>query len=351
MKKKVIVVTVHNSENCGSYLQAYAMQKTLQQMGYDVAFLYRDTKGTSHDRKRTWINAWALVKHLHFRDAVARIRQWQTYERLQSRFQTCNIGDNFCNEATSVVLGSDTIWNFGENYFRMTANRLLGTKLKEKQVIGYATSVGNTSAETFRKVADMHGGIDHISTLLVRDSHTQNILKDTYQRESQLVCDPTLLLQSKDYAEISSAPHTHIEHPYLLIYYFGSIPEDIRIAIQQYAQTHQMKIVSLLKRRDWCDAFISSSPCNMVSCFAGASAVVTNTFHGCALSLIYQIPFAAHEEGKVKVKELLNTYESADRLFTVGQNLTTILEQKLNNTELIKSLARQSLERLKLALA
>lgn len=348
MKEKAIVVTVHNSENCGSYLQAYAMQKVLQMLGFEVAFFYRDPKETSHDKRRTRRLVWNLIKHLHIYDAILRIRQWYTYESLQSQFKICNSGDNFCNEANHVILGSDTIWNFEEDYFRQTAKRLLGTILSGKHIISYAASVGNTSADTFRDVTKKNGGINHISALLVRDSHSQNVIRETFHRESALVCDPTLLLQPENFVEISA--NLHLNQPYLLLYYFGLIPDNIRRAIQQYAHTHQMRIVSLLTRRDWCDNFIPSSPGNMVSCYAGASAVITNTFHGCALSLIYQVPFAAHEEGKVKVKELLNTYESADRLFIDANNLSTILERKLNNKALVNTLAMQSLEKLKQAL-
>ena len=347
MKEKAIIITVHNSENCGSFLQAFAMQKVLQKLGFEVAFLFRDTKGTSHDKRRMLLMAWNLMKHLHIRDAIVRIRQWHTYEKLQSQFQICHIGDCFCYEASHVILGSDTIWNFEVDYFHQSAKRLLGAMLSDKHVICYAASVGNTSADIFREVTDKYGGINHISTLLVRDKHTKDIIKVSYNRGSELVCDPTLLLQPEDFADIST--HQHINKPYILLYYFGSIPDNIRIAIQQYAQAHQMKIVSLLIKRAWCDYFVPSSPGNMVSCYAGASAVVTNTFHGCALSLIYQVPFAAHEEGKVKVKELLDTYESSCRLFTDTNNLTGILEQKIDNKALVNLLAMQSLEKLKQA--
>lgn len=346
--EKVIVVTVHNSENCGSYLQAYAMQKVLQKLGYEVAFLYRAPNGTSHDKRRTIRLVWNLIKHLHILDAISRIRQWYTYESMQSKFKICKSNDNFCNEANHVILGSDTIWNFEEEYFRKTAKRLLGKTLTGKHIISYAASVGNTTADIFRDVTKKLGGLNHISTILVRDSHSQNVIRETCQKESSLVCDPTLLLQPEDFVEIST--NQHINQPYLLLYYFGIIPEDIQKVIQQYAYRHQMRIVSLLTKRDWCDYFILSSPGNMVACYAGASAVVTNTFHGCALSLIYQVPFAAHDEGKVKVKELLNTYDSSDRLFIDTNNLPIILERKLNNKALVNTLTMQSLEKLKQAL-
>ena len=45
---KVCIVTVYNSENCGSYWQAFALCSYLKQGGCDVSFMKRKRKGTSH---------------------------------------------------------------------------------------------------------------------------------------------------------------------------------------------------------------------------------------------------------------------------------------------------------------
>ena len=42
----ICIVTVYNTENCGSFWQAYSLANVISEMGHNVSFLYRDLKGT-----------------------------------------------------------------------------------------------------------------------------------------------------------------------------------------------------------------------------------------------------------------------------------------------------------------
>ena len=53
----ICIVTVYNSENCGSFYQAYALCKVLEKQGHNVTFLRRDTHGTSHSMGSTFISS------------------------------------------------------------------------------------------------------------------------------------------------------------------------------------------------------------------------------------------------------------------------------------------------------
>ena len=346
MKLKAIIVTVHNSENCGSFLQAFAMQRTLQLLGYDVSFLYRNPSNTSHAIKKCFRSVRYLLHQQRYTDAWYVLKRWIIYEYLQKKyFRQVTPDSSFAKKADLVVLGSDTIWNFEDKYFYSTADRLLGLTLKGKHIISYAASLGNTSENVFKNVVDEHGGLDHISKLLVRDSYTQKALKSSFGRESEIVCDPTLLVTSDCFNELTKA--VNLGNNYILLYYFGEVPLHIKEEVLRYARSHNLKVASLIYKRDWCDIFIPSSPINMVSYYKESSSVVTNTFHGCALSLIFQKPFAVYEEGKIKVTELLGTYYLSDRLFSDSSVIPMLLERKINNMEIIRTTAEKSMKRLK----
>ena len=55
--KKVLITTVYNSENCGSFLQAWSLYYVLKLKGYEVAFLKRKPKRTSHSFSMHLLNA------------------------------------------------------------------------------------------------------------------------------------------------------------------------------------------------------------------------------------------------------------------------------------------------------
>ena len=132
---------------------------------------------------------------------------------------------------------------------------------------------------------------------------------------------------------------------FLLLYYFGEIPKPLKNEIIKYSKEHGMDIYSLLTIRDWCDRSIPTSPSLMVSYFVHASAVITNTFHGCALSILYQKAFAVHQEGKKKVENLLNMYRVEDHFFTDNNiDLQTCMEKAPATKDLIEYNRNKSLK-------
>lgn len=320
--KKAIIITVYNSENCGSFLQAYAMKVTLENLGYEVAFLKREGKGTSHDLKNRLKVVFCQILHLHFGDAYYNAKRWFDFEKVQKTLPVCVKGDAFYNETELVILGSDTIWNFEDSYFSKNIERYLGVDIVGKKIVSYAASLGNTSKDTFGKAIGQNGKLANLNAILVRDQNTKSAVETLTSRNADVVCDPTLLNSSEIFEPLA---YSVKESDYLLLYYFDEPPQDLKNEIISFACKRKLKIISLITRRDWCNVFVPSSPQAMVSYYIKAKYVVTNTFHGCALSLLYGKPFAVHDEGKVKVTELMEGYNKTQHIFSDVEDLEKIL--------------------------
>lgn len=325
MSKKIVIVTVYNSENCGSFFQAYAMQTILERCGFEVAFLQRDTSGTSHAFVPHLISAIKRIVCLKHKEIKFVWKPWGLFEKAIRIFNVCDKQSRFYQEAETFLLGSDTIWNFDSAYFKEKAKVYLGNEFKQKKVITYAVSAANTSAEQFHRIVSQHGGLDHISEFLVRDEHTGQLVENEASRSAKIVTDPTLLLHKTDYGKL--IPNEEIADPYLLLYYFGEMDDALKKSVQEYAQKNNLKVISLLKYRAWCDDSIPADPCRILLYFDKASAVITNTFHGCAFSMIFERPFAVHEEGKNKVSDLLFKYGESNRLFADPREITALLDR------------------------
>lgn len=349
--KKAIIVTVYNSENCGSYLQAYALKKTLEENNYQVSFLQRGTENTSHDFRKTVKKTFRNIRHLRFLSAFQTLKQWYCFEMAQRNFFVCTRNDDFYKEADLIVLGSDTIWNFESSYFSVNASIYTGADFVGKKVISYAASVGNTTLNTFADVIARSGRLGNVHTVLVRDSRTKSYVEKTTTHSANIVCDPTLLLTPKIFSTF--------ERPYLykqkclLIYSFDEFEEDMKNAIVTYAREKNLIVVSLIRNFGWVDVIPITTPENMITYYANAQAVVTDTFHGTAFSLIYELPFVVIDKGKVKVHELLEAYSESKRLITtvfefkkiintknvVGIN-GKLLENRLNSLRLLKKVLK-----------
>lgn len=325
MNKKAVIVTVYNSENCGSYLQAYALKQILNQKGFEVAFYKRSTQETSHQFTAHIIPFLKAILKLKYQDALFIIGQWFKFEAAIRKFPKCTLKSHFTNEADILILGSDTLWNFDSSYFRKKFNIYSGRIFKGKNIITYAISTANTSLKTFKlTLADYK--LSNISSFLVRDFHTKELVEQCTDKKATIVCDPTLLLSFNDYKPLIR--NQKIPKAYILLYYFQSFNQEQQNYIIQYAKKHQLNIISLLTYREWCNKSIIASPQNMLFYFSHASYIITDTFHGTAFSLIFEKKFGVFDEGKNKVKELLITYHKTNHLFHDYKNLENTLNQE-----------------------
>lgn len=341
MTNKVLIVTVYNSENCGSYLQAYALQNVLLSNGCDVFFYNRNTKGTSHELSSHIVEALKSILKGRFVSSKRTLKKWFVFEHLIKKFPTYKHENGCILNDYTVVLGSDTIWNFNSNYFMSNASIFLGNVFKSKKVISYAASVANTSSDMFEEVLKKAGGI-HLNTYLVRDKHTQKCLKQIGIQESSIVCDPSLLLDKTGFKDLEH--RIDISTPYIVLYYFREVPEDIKQNIIAFAKQNNLKIVSLLKQRSWCDISTEVDPREMISYYKCASYVISDTFHGCAFAINFNIPFAAHDIGKNKVKELLRMYECSDRMFCKASEIGRILKLPMDTSTKVEELRNNSIK-------
>ena len=103
----VCIVTVYNSENCGSFWQAYALGKYIEMMGHNVTYLKRSCIGTSHDiRKTIEFSVKATVK-----GRIGRVRRYiRTYRSFEKAIQNFPVREDIESDVDYVIYGSDTIW-------------------------------------------------------------------------------------------------------------------------------------------------------------------------------------------------------------------------------------------------
>lgn len=324
---KIIIVTVYNSENCGSYLQAYALSNFLKNQGHEVAFLKRTTKGTSHSFNSHLFNALKALLVFKFSIAISIIRQWVSYNHFIKRFYVVDVDSEFYKRSDCIILGSDTIWNLDSPYFVNNIETYSGHRFRGKHVIAYAPSAANTSYEIFNKYAIERNIFSNIQSFLVRDSYTKYLVESAFDCEAKIVCDPTLLVEPSLFAPLNT--HIHIKKDFLLIYYFGYMQKNMRDAIVKFARDNNLDVFTLTKRYP---SFISvrKTPDNMISYFSRARYVVTNTFHGTALSILYNIPFAVYNKGLKKVEDLLGAYCQEFRLFDTSEEMINKLCTPIN---------------------
>jgi hypothetical protein len=282
-------------------LQAYATQKILSRYGEVKIIDYK----TEHLKK-----TMQVVKFGHsFRDFLRtakdifrlfpRYRLIKSFKEFQNKYfiQTDEI-NNFNqlkaleNDFDIFVSGSDQIWNpkilegFDSAYFL--------NFIKNKKKISYASSAGSYVYNNLEK-AQLKSYLEGFNHISVREDDLKVQCATILERDDiQTVLDPTLLLSKKEWLDAFKIKSNNATTNYILIY---TLTKDTftKEIINKITEILNMEVIAIDQ-----DPFLgykvnerknNIGPIEYLELFANASFVITNSFHGTAFSINFNIPF------------------------------------------------------------
>lgn len=297
------IITVYQPfTNLGSFLQAYALKLFLEKHGHRVTFV----KTNSHLK-----DALKLAFKLRpYRSFFLRLQKVFHSLKDLNRLTYADYGND---SVDCFIWGSDEIWNVTNNFFCRPI--FFGAGIEDKPKIGYAISAGHATSNDLKIHSNLTDNIKKFNLILSRDIHTQNLLNINYDIATDLVIDPTLLVDVSDLSKSIRLP----KHKYLLVYTYG-IDKDMIEIVKQFARKHNLQIISPCFWHIWADRTIECSALQFSTLVANAEYVFTTTFHGAIFSLINHskcciLPL------RPKVHDLCITLKSENRLIPKGCSL------------------------------
>lgn len=347
---KVTVITPFDSSNFGAYLQAYCLKIQLENMGHIVRYaltrspeyvtgLYYKDKPI---RKKEWLCRWKFEKKKKYG-----MRKLKLFLKDQEKFQATKD----LRDADVYILGSDEIWNLRQPAFQKEIFWGIGLEPS----ISYAASIGNADIECFSQDSKYTHAIEQLKSVLVRDVHTKQFVECNAGRTAEIVCDPTMLIPIDSYGEELRDEYISGHKCFLIYAYYVSKNE--KKAIQSYARTHGLKIVSCCFWHDWCDYQCECGPLKFSSLIRQCEAVFTTTFHGSIFSILNHANFVSVPISP-KTNQLLIQFGLNGRLLPESEfsesTLSNILDGEQINYEVIEgrisSIRKDSVEKLEIAL-
>ena len=350
MKKTGILTLYYNNMNYGGLLQAFALpfviQKHIGIPAEQIRYSQQNTDTdlcTSKSKKslsiyQLGINFFSALtsnkrsirkeSFLEFMNDIPHSRNIYSHETIQQ-----------CNSNYEIfICGGDQIWNgemVGEHLDVYTL-QFVNQGLKK---IAYSPSVAISHMS--KQVEDCLGkgllGIDRIS---VREKRSLDILKRLSDKKIEVVVDPVLLLTKSEWLE-QSRP-TKINGKYILCYLLGdSITQ--RKAVEIISKRLKLRIVTFphivnnVVRK--CDLFFgdikdyTSGPRQFLDLINNAEFVITDSFHACVFSMIFETPFIVFERNKPSEKGNMNS-----RIYDFLEEYH--LENQLVNVEKAMNLSR-----------
>ena len=216
--KRVGILTMHKVLNYGSALQAYATQHTIETLGYDcelIDYKYPNLEHLAFQGRISQAKDLSLkdILRLMFHQIKVRFRNdvKNRFDDFYSDFFNCstNVYNNRLEILTNYpvydiyITGSDQVWN--PDYIGFDTNFMLNFAPKGARKISYASSFTISEIPSCLKKTYAES-LEDYHMISVRESSGQKIVKELTDKESVVVCDPTLLLDSTCLLYTSPSP-------------------------------------------------------------------------------------------------------------------------------------------------
>ena len=329
---RIGIITVYNSHNYGSYLQASCLKRELEQFG-DVVFYNSKSRGLirSYLRKikkivKSKVRNLDIVKGALF-ELVEMFRLKKCWSSLNSTLVTDGID--------VAVLGSDEIWNLGREVCRYPV--YWGANILAYK-IAYAPSINTANKGDIDQFPDYINYLKYINNVSVRDTHSREILASYLNSEPKIVLDPTLLFPVTTWTNEATC---FKDKRYIAVYlFYGSLSTEEINAIIGFAKKKHMPLVSAGQYISWCDYSVHSKNGDPFWIFKSASFVITNTFHGVAFAINHSTQFVALVKGKTKVEGLLEMFELSNRIANNPTDISIILDTSIDYYNINHTLIR-----------
>lgn len=364
--KTVGLITYHAAYNFGSVLQTYGTIRAIEELGYKVETI--DYRTWSQDfwyktdfsvKKgiRSMIENWGF----NFIKKSRKIRA-EKFERFISDFLNTTSKklvsyldikkQNFSYPI--LVSGSDQIWNIGCGEFKYEPHEAILPYFLQfgnpKKRIAYASSFGGQSLRNIRNYKDLLCSYDYLST---REPIIRDYMEKVCKRKVNLVCDPTWLLDKKEWLSIPGIYKPNVNRPYVFVY---ALYWDFRAlkrwlsAIKELASKNMFDVhcISPLNYHKDNESHMlqDAGPLDFLSYLANASIVVTNTFHGTIFSMNFEVPFySCCVQPCSRQGQMLEMCGLEDRIINSPEELrkaTDITVDFSKSTETISSLRSSS---------
>lgn len=325
-RKRTIAVTTMrcNTRNYGGALQAYALHKEFEKLGYFSELINFDiSKLTENANENKTIGTKRIFRYspvVLYKKVLKRIilKPHKIYDRFQQRkFQRSrtmrhqafdNFEKNHIPQTDIVytkdnfkevlahhdffVCGSDQVWNpkFYNEFYRMDLVPKSFPKFSYAASVS-ANSLTDEQSDVFRQTLSSYIGVS------VREKQTVSLLQNLSPVPPIHSLDPTLLLDRTDWDIIAS--NRLVKKPYVFCY-FLDCGEKLRKLAKEYAKKKHLRVVCIpyvlncyhTYENKYNDQFIeSASPADFISLIKFADVVFTDSFHASVFSTIYKKDF------------------------------------------------------------
>lgn len=316
--KKVGILSIQYVRNYGSFLQAFALKKTIEKMGHECEFIDIQPGIVFPEYRRTWsfLGKKAIDRFAHW-DILKRLQLVKQLNRRFDRefFPKLGKDTHTITHFDTVVIGSDEVFNFAQNTYYGFTDQLYGRIDNANRVISYAGSFGNTTMKEIQRhnlEERLKEDFSNMSAISVRDKNSFDIITQLTGKNPLTHIDPVLMF---DFSAYTVQPE---EKDYIIIYTYPNRikkKEEVK-AIRDFARKHHKRLFSIGNYFSWVDRTIIPTPFEVLGYMRNADFIITDTFHGCIMALAFGTRFATiiRKSNQQKLSSLLSQFHQENHI-------------------------------------
>lgn len=326
--KKIGVLTFHRADSYGAHLQAYATVAFLNQSGYDAELVDYTNKYEQRFQKLFYSENGRMSGFLtsFIKDFVFRKRYYKS-KAFGSIEQYCSVSKRKYTSVEELdsasydvlAVGSDQVWNREITNGLDDAFLLMhGHALKR---ISISSSMGSITLTEEEKVL-FKKAFEKFDAISVREEFAKKQLQEITNSSIKILMDPTFLIDKDSWAQSlvqKSIKYRRIKEKYILTFFLA--PDDTyKSRMKKLAAKLKLPVWSIqsiaVKRIESDKIILGATVADFLALIANAEVVVTDSFHGTALSINMERNFIAFKNkgNPVRVITLLDTLHMLDRL-------------------------------------
>lgn len=333
--KRVGIITFHHSYNCGSMLQAFALQSVVEQLGYEAEIIDFSNAGQKQLYSVTQPNNTIknILKNIILFPYKARIKKnFDSFEEFKNtEFHLSLESYSHMEQLTdsryfSVVTGSDQVWNItiedGDDAYYLPW-------VKKARKVAYAPSFG---AKNVMKYADnpekYKTYLSDFKALSIREVNGKRWIKDLVGKDVPVLLDPTLLLDASDYDRIADKS-LNLPDKYIF-FYSPSYQKNIVHLVECVSKKYHLPVIAFNTKTFYVKGMQRTgfklpeieNPRSYLTLIKKATLIMTTSFHGTVFPTIFRKRVWVIKNGGMfgdddRVKTLIKELGIEDRLIPI----------------------------------
>lgn len=315
VKMNAGIISLYGYFNYGNRLQSYAVQQVLNQLGIESEVIYIQNRST---------DIREIAKRLYFippvkallhpqRKTILKYNRQKAFEKFNKEYVVVHKYSNIkdINGFDYYVLGSDQVWN--PKRYDDVKKKLFFLKFADsKQKVCFSPSFGVSEIPDQWKEYFKENLISfpHLS---VREDAGAKIIRDLTGRESEVLIDPTLMLDASEWRSIAKKPvSVNTTSDYILSYFIGGFPEKAEYTTEYLVNQYSFCNYDLFDINN--EGLYTADPSEFLYLIDHAKLIQTDSFHACVFAFLFGKPFLLYaREGEDT--DMLSRIESLFRTF------------------------------------